>query len=77
MDMPLCRLLCEGKGKYFPPPLLCVTQYGAMNTYAIVEERIHASAILAKERPHIRSLPSTDTNSEAEEGSPYSCTPFL
>jgi len=76
MHLPLCKLLCGGKGKEFFF-LLCVIQYSAVNTYAVVEECIHASAILAKERPRIHSLPSTDINSEAEEGSPYPCTPIF
>jgi hypothetical protein len=48
-----------------------------MNVYGIVEECIHASAVLSKERPPMHSLPSTGINSEAEEGSPYPRTPFL
>jgi hypothetical protein len=76
MHMPLCKLLCEGKGKGFFF-LLCLIQYRAMEVYGIVEECIHASAVLPKERPPIRSLPYTGINSEAEEGSPYPRTPFL
>jgi hypothetical protein len=76
MRMPLCKLLCEGKGKGFFF-LLCVIQYSAMNVYGIVEDCIHASAVLAKESPPIHSLPSTGISSEAEEGSLYPRTGFL
>jgi len=75
MHMPLFKLLCEGKGKGFF--LLCVIQYSAMNVYGIVEDCIHASAVLPKASPPIPSLPSTGISSEAEEGSLYPRTPFL
>jgi hypothetical protein len=48
-----------------------------MNVYGIVEECIHASALLPKERPPKHSLSSTGISSEAEEGSLYPRTPFL